>query len=142
MSFDWQAFEVDEDAPEYRALHPNKQKSKNLVAEHFDPVSDDENERDSESGDGDSDASSSSADEGERRSSKNKRQRVSEKPAVAEKKQKSSAPRLESTPFNSNTSTNQSFTCLFGFLLCKTSGIRVLKMTSSWTILYLTRFIQ
>lgn len=90
---------MDEDAPEYRALHPNKQKkpSKNLVAEHFDPVSDDENERDSESGDDDSDASSSSADEGERKSSKNKRQRVGEKPAVAEKKQKSSAPRWVSS---------------------------------------------
>lgn len=86
---------MDEDAPEYRALHPNKQKkSKNsLVTEHFDLVSDGEKERGAESGD-DSDASSSSSDEGERMSTKNKRQRVSEKPEVPGKKRKGSEPRL------------------------------------------------
>lgn len=91
---------MDEDAPEYRALHPNKQKSKSsLVAEHFDLVSDGEEERSAESGD-DSDAGSSSSDEEERVSSKNKRQRVSETPDVSGKKRKGSEPRLASNHFH------------------------------------------
>ena len=76
---------MDEDAPEYRALHPNKQKSKkSLVTEHFDLVSEDHKERGAENED-DSDASSTSSDE-ERVSTKNKRQKISEKAGAAGKK--------------------------------------------------------
>jgi hypothetical protein len=111
----WQAFEVDEDAPEYRALHPNKQKSKkSLVAEHFDLVSEDHKKREAEN-DVDSDASSSSSDEGERMSTKKKRQQISENAGVAGKK-----PRLLSDHFyvsNKECFTNQDkrFSKLFGF---------------------------
>lgn len=95
-----QAFEVDENAPEYRALHPNKQKSKSsLVAEHFDLVSDGAEERSAESGD-DSDAGSSSSEEEERVSLKNKRKRVSETPDVYGRKRKGSQPRLSSNLFS------------------------------------------
>ena len=55
----WQAFEVDKDAPEYRALHPYKQKSKtSLLTEHFNLMSEDHNERGAENED-DFDASRS-----------------------------------------------------------------------------------
>ncbi|KAL2613245.1 hypothetical protein R1flu_024937 [Riccia fluitans] len=43
--FEDEAFEVDEAADEYKALHPNAEKKK-LVQEHFDLVSDDEAEKD------------------------------------------------------------------------------------------------
>lgn len=63
---------MDEDAPEYRALHPNKEKSKkNLVSEHFDLVSESDEERNAETG-GDSDAGSSSSDDNERLSRKSR----------------------------------------------------------------------
>ncbi|KAG0558620.1 hypothetical protein KC19_10G041400 [Ceratodon purpureus] len=54
-----EAFEVDKDAPEHRALHPYKQKSKtSLLTEHFNLVSEDHNERGAENED-DFDASRS-----------------------------------------------------------------------------------
>lgn len=81
-----EAFEVDEDAPEYRALHPNKQKSKkSLVTEHFDLVTDGHKETGAEDED-DFDGSSSFSDEGERMSTRKKRQQISEKAGVAGKK--------------------------------------------------------
>lgn len=89
-----EAFEVDEDAPEYLALHPNKQKSKkSLVTEHFDLVSDDDKERDSEIKD-DSDASSSSSDEDETNRAKGKRQQGNEKTNASGMKRKATEPRL------------------------------------------------
>jgi hypothetical protein len=93
-----QAFEVDEDAPEFRVLHPNKQKSnKKLVSEHFDLVSesDDEKERGTASGD-DSDASSSSSDDGTRVSAKRNKKPATGNGDIVGKKRKAPEPRFVS----------------------------------------------
>lgn len=65
-----QAFQVDEDAPEYRALHPNAKKAA-PVDEHFDLVSEEEETEEGSASDG---GSSSDEDDNQMNGSKRKRE--------------------------------------------------------------------
>lgn len=87
---------MDEDAPEFRALHPNKQKSnKKLVSEHFDLVSDSDDEKErGPASRNDSDASSSSSDDGARVSVKRNQNHATGNGDIVGKKRKAPEPRF------------------------------------------------